>query len=195
MVSILKTNELIHRVLMKMQLPVTISFWCLVWLDSAHTWEDTSTAHKLPARVFAHSAAVSWEIHIIMVFCQFWLRVGSLCVTDREHSLKQEGVTEMYSFSMLLSCNTYLTTNTQSVVSLDHFKLMPWVGSIVGIKWAMECSCCCGWSLEFIIHSSVQKLTVLLYICRIMLPCLCQNLHTPLFFYHWTWFCIVHIPK
>lgn len=56
---------------MKMQLPVTISFWCLVWLGLAYAWEDASTAHKLPARVFPHSAAVSGEIDIIMVFCQF----------------------------------------------------------------------------------------------------------------------------
>lgn len=42
-----------------MQLPVTVSFWCLVWLGLAYTWEDESTAHKLPACVFSHSAAVS----------------------------------------------------------------------------------------------------------------------------------------
>lgn len=44
---------------MKTQLPVTVSFWRLVWLDSAYAREDASSAHKLPARVFTRTTAVS----------------------------------------------------------------------------------------------------------------------------------------
>lgn len=71
-VFILKTNQLVRLVLMKMQLPVTISSRRLV--SPRLAWEDAATAHKLPACPFPRRTAVPWEIHNSIVFCQFWWR-------------------------------------------------------------------------------------------------------------------------
>lgn len=154
MVSTFKTNYLIHSVLMKKQLPVTISFSCLVWLDSAYAWEDAPTAHKLPAAVFTLTAVVSWEIHFIY---QFWLRGGRQSLDHWGHNKWMcLCVTSIYSFSMLLGCIT-LIHDLWDEILWDNFKSMLLAGSVEKVKWDVVFS---GWSLEFIIHSKVQKVVV-----------------------------------
>lgn len=117
---------------MKKQLPVTISFSCLVWLDSAYAWEDASTAHKLPAGVFTLTAVVSWEIHF---FCQFWLRGGRQSLDHWGHNKWMcLCVTGIYSFSMLLSCIT-LIHDLWDEILWDNFKSMLLAGSVEKVKW------------------------------------------------------------